>query len=98
MSIRAAIEARLLGIRLLRLRAAIDVLPADIARTTATAERSNGDSDPRSLRTTPGRALPAAASGRSSQPAAIGSGLPDAARALRAGSRELQEARKLMMP
>ena len=40
MSIAAAIEARLLGIRLLSLRAAIDVLPAEAELAAAAPERA----------------------------------------------------------
>ena len=97
MSIRAAIEARLLGIRLLRLRAAIDVLPADVAVARA-GSRSGGDSgsEPRLGATAPRSLSAGGARSRSPEAAAIGSGLPDAVRALRAGSRELQEAREQM--
>lgn len=87
MAITAAIDARLLGMRLLNLRAAIDVVPAEASQTaddlSAAPRRLPDRSKSSSRRSSSG-----------SRPRPAGGGLAAASRAIDAGAAELRAARE----
>ena len=87
MAITAAIDARLFGMRLLNLRAAIDVVPAEASQTVDGLSAAPRRLPDRSR--SPGRR---SSSGARSRPA--GGGLAAASRAIDAGAAELRAARE----